>query len=65
MKKWLQDKFLPMWAKETLLMDKRQLERENFVLRQKVHELETYIEGMQAGLRAGKRISIVNHGGQS
>lgn len=65
MKKWLQNKFLPMWAKETLLMEKRQLERENFVLRQKVQELETYLEGMQAGLRAGKRISIVNHGGQA
>jgi len=29
MKKWLQNNFLPMWAKETLLRDKRQLEREN------------------------------------
>lgn len=28
MKKWLQDNFLPMWAKETLLMENRRLERE-------------------------------------
>ena len=64
MKKWLQNNFLPMWARETLLTEKRQLERENLALRQKVRELEAYIEGMQAGLRANKRISIVNHGGQ-
>ncbi len=64
MKKWLQDRFLPMWAKETLLWDNRRLERENEELQQKVRELESYIDGLQVGLRANKRISIVNHGGQ-
>lgn len=65
MKKWLQDRFLPMWAKETLLWDNRRLERENAQLQQKVRELESYIDGLQVGLRANKRISIVNHGGQA
>lgn len=64
MKKWLQNNFLPMWAKETLLAENRRLERENRVLQQKNKELEAYIQGIQNGLRAGKRISIVNHGGQ-
>ena len=64
MKKWLQNNFLPMWAKETLLVDNRRLERENRALQQKSKELEAYIQGIQTGLRAGKRISIVNHGGQ-
>ena len=63
MKNWLQNHFLPMWAKETLLRDKELLEQENLALRQENKELEAYIQGMQAGLRAGKRISIVNHGG--
>ena len=63
MKTWLQNNFLPQWAKETLLRDKALLERENLALKQKVQELEAYVQGMQAGLRAGKRISIVNHGG--
>ena len=63
MKTWLQNNFLPQWAKETLLRDKALLEQENLALRQKVKELEAYVQGMQAGLRAGKRISIVNHGG--
>ena len=65
MKTWLYDRFLPMWAKETLLWDNRRLERENLALQKKNKELEAYIEGMQAGLRAGKRISIINHGGEA
>jgi len=65
MKKWLQNNFLPMWAKETLLRDKRQLERENSGLQQKVRELEAYIQGVQAGLRVNNRISVVNHGGKA
>ncbi|MBQ3492236.1 MAG: hypothetical protein IJA74_06795 [Oscillospiraceae bacterium] len=64
MKKWLQNNFLPMWAKETLLRDKRQLELENTQLQQKVRELEAYIQGVQAGLRVNNRISVVNHGGK-
>ena len=64
MKKWLQDNFLPMWAKETLLMENRRLEREKRALQQENKELEAYIQGIQAGLRASKRISIVNHGGR-
>ena len=64
MKRWLQNNFLPMWAKETLLRDKRQLERENDQLQQKIRELEAYIQGVQAGLRVNNRISVVNHGGK-
>ncbi len=64
MKKWLQNNFLPMWAKETLLWENRRLERENHALQQKIDELEAHIQGIQVGLRAVKRIHIVNHGGQ-
>ncbi len=64
MKKWLQNNFLPIWAKETLLWDKRQTEQENLALKQKIRELEAYIDGIQMGLRAGKRISIINRGGE-
>ena len=55
--------FLPMWAKETLLLDKQHLEQENLELQQKIETLEAYIRGMQAGLRANKRIHIINRGG--
>lgn len=65
MKKWLVNNFLPMWAKETVLWEKRQLERENAALQHKVNELEAYIDGLQVGLRAVKRISIINRGGEA
>lgn len=64
MKKWLQNNFLPMWAKETLLAEKRQLEQENLEKQQKINELKAYIQGMQSGLRAWKRIRYVNRGGE-
>ena len=64
MKKWLTDKFLPMWAKETVLSDNRELLAENERLKRKIMELEAYVQGMQAGLRAGKRINIYTRGGQ-
>ena len=54
MKKWLTEHFLPLWAKETVLRDNRNLQAENEALRQKIHELESYIQGIHMGLR-GRR----------
>lgn len=64
MKKWLIGRFLPMWAKETVLSENRQLQARNEQLQQKVRLLEAYINGLQAGLRTGKKINIYNRGGQ-
>lgn len=64
MKKWLQNRFLPMWAKQTLLWEKQQLERENLALRQEIDRLEAYVEGVKTGLRAAKRVNIINRGGE-
>lgn len=63
MKKWLIDRFLPMWAKETVLAENRHLRLENRHLQEKLERQEAYIQGVQAGLRAVKRISIYNGGG--
>ena len=63
MKKWLIDRFLPMWAKETVLVENRYLRQENRRLQSKLQQQESYIQGVQAGLRAVKRISIYNGGG--
>ncbi len=57
MKKWLLERFLPMWAKETVLRDNRQLRAENEALLQKVRELESYIRGIHTGMRQSKRRS--------
>ena len=63
MKRWLQNHFLPMWAKQTLLWEKNQLERENLALRQEMERLEAYVDGVKTGIRAGKRI-VINRGGE-
>jgi hypothetical protein len=56
MKKWFIDRFLPMWAKQTVLQDNRQLRRENQKLMQEVERLDAYIAGIHRGLRgAGKQ----------
>ena len=54
MRKWLITRFLPMWAKETVLRDNKLLKAENDALRQKINELESYIQGVHLGLR-GRR----------
>ena len=55
MKKWLTEKYLPMWAKETVLRENRQLWRENDDLRRKINEMECYIRGLHRGLRERRR----------
>ena len=52
MKKWLVNKFLPMWAKETVLRENRQLRQENLALQQEVDRLNAYARGLKTGLRA-------------
>ena len=51
MKKWLTEQFLPMWAKETVLRENRQLQQENARLTAKLREKEAYIRGIHKGLR--------------
>lgn len=57
MKRWFLERFLPMWAKETVFADNRRLHRENRQLEQKVKLLESYIDGIQTGLRAARKVS--------
>lgn len=47
MKDWLLHRFLPLWAKETVLGENRRLQAENHQLVCRVRELESYIRGMQ------------------
>ena len=58
MKKWFLERFLPMWAKETVLKDNRQLRRDNRALQLQIDRLESYIRGLETGIRAGKKINI-------
>ncbi len=62
MKKWLIDGFLPMWAKQTVLADNRLLTKEIRALRKENRELKAYLQGLERGIRAGKRVQIYNGG---
>jgi len=64
MKKWLLERFLPMWAKETVFRDNRALVKQNRQLQEKVKGLESYIDGLHTGMRAGRKIQIISGGGK-
>ncbi|MBO5049458.1 MAG: hypothetical protein J6C41_03400 [Oscillospiraceae bacterium] len=55
MKKFLVERFLPMWAKETVLRENRRLKGQNRLLRQENENLHAYIRGVQAGLRTARK----------
>ena len=57
-KLWFYDRFLPIWVKEILLADYRQVCAENERLLKKIAEKDAYIEGLQAGLKTFRRIVI-------
>lgn len=59
-KNWFINRFLPMWAKETVLRDNRRLTDENEALRHKIEELEAYINGLHTGMKNQRRIVINN-----
>ena len=57
-KNWFWNRFLPMWAKESLLADYRRLER---AFDEQTVELErnaSYIAGLEAALRHQRKIVI-------
>lgn len=52
MKNWLIENFLPMWARQTVLQDNRELKRTVQALRRENKELRSYIRGLETALRA-------------
>ena len=52
MKKWFLERFLPMWAKQTVYRDNRALARNVQKLQQENDTLRSYIKGLHRGLRA-------------
>lgn len=61
LKRWLIDRILPVWAREELLRQIRELEEENERLRQVVALRDMYIDGLLAGAKAQRRI-VINAG---
>lgn len=52
MKKWLTNKFLPLWAKETVLEENRTLKKRKQQLEQEIAVLKAKIYGMETVLKA-------------
>jgi len=55
MKNWFLGRFLPMWAKQTVLADNKQLALENRRLNQRLRELQAYVDGLHKGLKVRAR----------
>lgn len=59
---WLINQFLPTWARQERDAEIAKLRKENEQLRAKVDRLNAYIDGLEAGIKAQRRI-IINTGG--
>ncbi len=60
MKKWFLERFLPMWAKETVYKDNRRLLEDNRALMQENQQLRAYIRGLREGNRVARRLKMDN-----
>lgn len=59
-KTWLLERFLPAWAKESVYQDNKKLLAQLERQKQELRELHAYIDGLEAGLRALRRVTIRN-----
>lgn len=55
---WFGERVLPVWAREALVRQIRELERENLRLRGVVAERENYIQGLRWAVKQLRRGSI-------
>lgn len=62
LRKWLLERFLPAWAKDSVYRENASLRSELARRQQEIKELNAYIDGMEAALRR-QRIVIQAGGG--
>lgn len=63
-KRWLIERWLPTWAREEMIDELRRRQAEINDLREHNARLQAYIDGLEAGIRAQRRI-IINTNTQS
>lgn len=61
LKYWLFNELLPVWAKQELLAENRRLRDKVIGLQARIREQDSYIEGLEAGIRLQRKI-IINTG---
>jgi len=59
-RRWLLDRFLPAWAKDSVYRENAALRDKLGRQEQEIRRLNAYIDGMEGGLRAVRRIVIQN-----
>ena len=57
-KQWFLGRFLPMWAKETLLTENQRLREEVETLRNELEQKEAYINGLMVGVKSLRKVVI-------
>ena len=60
--KWLIERFLPTWAKESVLKENEQLKAKLDEQALEIERLNAYIDGLENGVRWQRRI-VINTGG--
>lgn len=63
-KKWLFNRFLPAYCKDRLMRENEALAEKVREMRQENRELRAYIDGLERGVKAAKKIQIVNNRGE-
>jgi cell division protein FtsB len=61
LKRWLIERIMPVWAREELMAEIERLKESNRQLAEERDRLNAYIEGLETGIRAQRRI-IINNG---
>lgn len=64
MKKWLIETFLPMWAKETVLSENRDLQHRLQKARQENETMRAFIRGIEHGMDACRYMTGKSRGQQ-
>lgn len=61
LKRWLIERILPVWAREELMAEIERLKESNRQFAAECDRLNAYIAGVEAGIRAQRRI-VINNG---
>lgn len=59
-RKWLLERFLPAWAKDSVYRENRALRDKLERQERDIRELNAYIDGLETALRSMRRIVIQN-----